>query len=160
MPQAVEKSQTLDQLQELNRALNSGTFSSVRQMLRTLPAGDIAHLLESSPPPSRHVLWQLIEEADEGEVLQELGDDLQAQFLRSMEPQEVATAMEGLEPDDVADILQQLPDKVLQNVLTVMDYQDRARVEHVGHPRHVLRHGVPPGRRRAGGPSRRAGGHG
>ena len=64
MPHRGEQVKTLSQLDELNAFLSSGTMQQVRQMLRTLPAGDIAHLLESSPPATRHVLWQLVEDDD------------------------------------------------------------------------------------------------
>lgn len=129
MPQQAELIRTQARLRELNRALDSGTYINVRRMLHALPAADIAHLLESSPPTARHVLWQLIDDEDEGEILPELSDELQSQFLRTMDAGEVAAATEGLEPDDVADILQQLPGKVLQEVLNAMDLQDRTRVE-------------------------------
>jgi magnesium transporter len=131
VPKQAEAINTQAQLDELNAALGSGTFIEVRRMLRSLPAPDIAHLLESSPPPTRHVLWQLIDEADEGEILQDLSDELQAQFLKRMDAREVAAATEGLETDDVADILQQLPEKVLQEVLNSMDHQDRTRLEQI-----------------------------
>jgi magnesium transporter len=129
MPQAVEQNRIQTQLDELSEALNSGTFVSVRHMLNALPANDIARLIESSPPPTRAVLWQLVDDEDEGEILQELSDEVQSQFLRGMDAQEVAAVTEGLEPDDVADILQRLPEKVLQQVLDAMSQQDRARVE-------------------------------
>ncbi|MEP5764815.1 MAG: magnesium transporter [Halieaceae bacterium] len=131
MPHTAEQNRTLAQLDELTAALSSGTFVNVRRLLNSLPAGDIAHLLESSPPPTRAVIWQLVDDADEGEILQELGDELQSQFLREMDAEKVAAATEGLEPDDVADILQRLPEKVLQEVLRAMDQQDRARVEQI-----------------------------
>ena len=131
MPRQTEHNKTLAQLDELTDALSNGTFVNVRRMLNALPAADIAHLLESSPPPTRAVLWQLVDDDDEGEILHELGDELQSEFLRSMDAEEVAAATEGLEPDDVADILQRLPEKVAQEVLKTMDAQDRARVEQV-----------------------------
>ena len=131
MPHQGKQNKTLAQLDELVTALSSGTFANVRRMLNALPPADIAHLLESSPPPTRAVLWQLVDDADEGEILQELGDELQSQFLRSMDAEKVAATTEGLEPDDVADILQRLPEKVLQEVLRAMDQQDRTRVEQV-----------------------------
>ena len=131
MPQTAETNRTLAQLDELTAALDSGTFVNVRRMLNALPPADIADLLESSPPSTRTILWRLVDEADEGEILQELSDELQVQFLRGMDAEEVAAATEGLEPDDVADILQRLPEKVLQEVLRAMDTQDRARVEQV-----------------------------
>ncbi|MEZ5502669.1 MAG: magnesium transporter [Halioglobus sp.] len=121
---------TLDQL---STALDSGTFVDVRRMLNGLSPADVAHLLESSPPKFRHILWQMVEVDREGEVLGELSDELQAQFLGQMNATEVALLTEGLEDDDVADILQQLPGHVTQEVLTAMDQQDRARLERVMH---------------------------
>lgn len=138
MGQATEINRTQAQLEELTRALGSGTFVNVRHMLNALPAPEVARLLESSPPPTRAVLWQLVDEEDEGEILQELGDEVQSEFLRGMDAAEVAAATEGLQADDVADILQRLPNKVLQEVLRVMDEQDRARVEQVlDYPEHT-----------------------
>ena len=116
---------------KLMLALDGGTFVDVRRMLNGLPPGDVAHLLESSPPKFRHILWAMIEDENEGEVLNELSDELRIQFLSDMEAPQVASLMEGLEDDDVADILQQLPDTITREVLTSMDHQDRARLERV-----------------------------
>ena len=129
MSQTSIKSQ--EQLDRLSLALGSGTLADVRRMLGDLPPADIAHLLESSPPKHRHVLWQMLDEELEGEVLNELGEDLQGEFLREMDAQAVAQLTEGLDDDDVADILQQLPDRVTFEVLESMDLQDRARIEKV-----------------------------
>ena len=118
-------------LEKLSTALESGTFVDVRRMLNGLPAADVAHLLESSPPNYRHILWQMVEVEREGEVLGELSDDLQAHFLSDMGAAEVAMITEGLEDDDIADILQQVPDRITREVLNAMDYQDRARLERV-----------------------------
>ena len=117
--------------EKLNRALDSGTFVDVRRMLNGLPPGDIAHLLESSTPKFRHILWTLLDNDNEADVLNELSDELRIQFLGDMEAAKVAELMEGLEDDDVADILQQLPDRVTWEVLNSMDLQDRARLEQV-----------------------------
>ncbi|MCB1676595.1 MAG: magnesium transporter [Halioglobus sp.] len=118
-------------LEKLTAALNSGTFVDVRRMLNGLPPADVAHLLESSPPKVRHIMWQMVEQENEGEVLNELSDELRSHFLSDMDATEVALLMEGLEDDDVADILQQLPDRVTREVLNSMDHQDRGRLERV-----------------------------
>ena len=118
-------------LEKLNLALDSGTFLDVRRMLNGLPPADAAHLLESSPPNIRHVLWTMIDPENEGEVLNELGDDLRLEILEDLEAPQVAAMMEGLEDDDVADILQQLPDRITFEVLNSMDHQDRSRIERV-----------------------------
>jgi magnesium transporter len=102
-------------------------------MLNGLPPADVAHLLESSPPKYRHILWQMVEVEEEGEVLGELSDELQAHFLSDMGAAEVAMITEGLADDDIADILQQVPVRITREVLTAMDHQDRARLEQVMH---------------------------
>jgi magnesium transporter len=126
----VTSQRTLD---KLSLALDSGTLVDVRRMLNGLLPADVAHLLESSPPKFRHILWQMVEVEREGEVLGELSDELQAHFLSDMDAAEVALITEDLDDDDVADILQQLPDRVTREVLNAMDHQDRARLEQVMH---------------------------
>jgi len=133
MPQITDELLDLTQAQlgEINEALESGTFIQVRRMLNGLQPVEIAHLLESSPPPSRRVLWRLIDKDLEGDVLQELSEDIQGQFLRGMDTAEVVEITEGMDADDLADILQQLPDRVIREVLSAMSAQDRGRVEQV-----------------------------
>jgi magnesium transporter len=119
-------------LQELNDALDSGAFIQARHMLNhTLNPAHTAHLLESSPPREREVLWNLINPELEGEVLQHLSDEIQAEFVNQMNTEELLQATENLDTDDFADILQQLPKKVLQEVLNSLRQQDRERVEQV-----------------------------
>ncbi|WP_339672531.1 magnesium transporter [Dasania marina] len=118
-------------LELLNQALGSGTFIQTRRMLNSLPRTEVAHMIESSPPKTRAVLWQLINSDIEGEILPHLSDEIQAQFLSEMNTNELVAATEGLEPDDIADILQQLPNQVIREVLDSMDHQDRQRVEQI-----------------------------
>ena len=118
-------------LQRLNEALDSGIFTEVRQLLVSLPPVDIAHLIESSPPHLRGILWKLIDSEDEAEVLQHLSEDVRAHQLLDRNPSELATLLHDLDTDDVADLLRELPHALTQNVLASMDAQDRQRVEAV-----------------------------
>ncbi|WOJ98333.1 magnesium transporter [Congregibacter brevis] len=115
----------------VSRALESGTLVDVRRRIRVMEPGEVAHILESSPPRYRHVLWQLLEGSQEAEVLNELGEELKLDFLQTMGPDQVAQITEELDDDDVADILQQLPEAFTQQVLDEMDEQDRSRLERV-----------------------------
>lgn len=121
--------QTQSQLGELYEALESGASKQIKRLLNGLQAAEIAHLLESSPPQARRVLWHWVDRDREGDVLQELSEDIQAAFLRHMDTQEVVEITEGMDADDLADILQQLPDRVIKEVLAAMSAQDRQRVE-------------------------------
>ena len=131
MPQLREDLTSQDQFLELNQALDSGALFQVRQMLNGLPTASIAHLLESSPPKSRSILWQLIEKDNEGDVLHFLNEDIQNDILRQLNAEQVVELTEGLETDDLADVLQQLPQQVIKEVLQAMGSQDRLRVESI-----------------------------
>ena len=131
MPQLKESQFQKDRVLELNQAIDSGSLYQVRQMIKTLPTAGIAHLLESSPPRTRRVLWQLIDKGAEGEVIQYLHEDLQNDILSELNAEEVAELTVGLEDDDLADILQTLPDKMTNEVLSLMNSRDRGRVENV-----------------------------
>lgn len=119
------------QLAKLDRALSAGTLVDVAGVLAELSPGDIAHLLSSSPPRYRQVLWSLLEPEQEPAVLNELPDDLRNEFLLDMDPEVLAVLVGKLDDDDVADILQELPEAITSQVLGIMDHQDRARLETV-----------------------------
>jgi magnesium transporter len=122
---------TQHQLLAVTDALESGAIAQVKRMLNHLPAPTIAHLLESSPRKTRDVLWKLIDHDNEGEVLNYLNEDIQTDILNTLSPAEVVSLTEGLDTDDLADLLQNLPEQVIQEVLAVMDAQDRKRLEAV-----------------------------
>ena len=118
-------------LARLGTAIDSGTLNQVRYILNNLSPPDIAHQLETAPPKFRHILWELVDPDNSGEVLQELSDEIQSEFLNEMDGAEVATLTEGLDVDDIVDILQQLPNQMIPEVLKAMSWQDRQRVESV-----------------------------
>ena len=128
MTQATEKNNLLSRL---DGAIDSVTLNQVRHTLNNLSPPDIAHQLETAPPKFRRILWELVDPEISGEVLQELSDEIQLEFLDEMDSAEVASVTEGLDVDDIVDILQQLPDRVIPEVLQAMSLQDRQRVESV-----------------------------
>ncbi len=108
--------------------LESGTFVHAQRMLNGLAPEDTAHLIESSPPPSRKLIWSLIDEEARHDVLPCLNDELQRQFTAEMPSAELAALSTELETDDMVDLLQQLPGRVIREVLQAMSAQDRQRV--------------------------------
>ena len=118
-------------LAKLGNAIDSVTLNQVRHILNNLSPPDVAHQLETAPPKFRRILWELVDPEISGEVLQELSDEIQLEFLNEMDGAEVASLTEGLDVDDIVDILQQLPDQMIPEVLQAMSVQDRQRVESV-----------------------------
>lgn len=120
-----------DRVLELSQAIESGSLNEIQQMIKALPTAGVAHLLESSPPKTRSVLWRLIDKDAEGKIIQYLNEDMQHEILKDLNPEQVVALTEGLQTDDLADILQQLPLQVAGQVLQAMDQQDRQRVESI-----------------------------
>ncbi|HBP70175.1 MAG TPA: magnesium transporter [Alcanivorax sp.] len=118
-------------MKTVNRALASGALSEVRQVLNNLPGAEAAHLLESSPPREREILWQLLSQEQETEVLQYLGEEVRVELLRDLPTEELVELIEDLDTDDLADLLQELPEQVTSRVLAGLDAQNRERLEQV-----------------------------
>ncbi len=132
MQAAVEnQDKTQTQLGRIQNLLDKGTVQQTKRLIDGLRPVEVARLLQSSPPPSRSLLWELINEDAAGEVLEELPEEIQSEFLRKMDAEELIKITEGLETDDMVDILQQLPEQVISEVLSAMSNQDRSRVEKV-----------------------------
>ena len=122
--------ETKSHLDKLNDALDSGEFRQIRFTLNsTLRPTEVARLIEKSPPKERQILWNLVSQEHEAEVLQHLGDDIQADILSRMNSEEVLALTESLDSDDMVDVLQQLPNRVMKETLRIMDKQNRRRVE-------------------------------
>lgn len=126
-----DKASQLSLLARIDQIVDPADLKRLGHMLNNLAIPDIAHHIESAPPKARRILWELLDEEFEGEVLGELSEQVQQEFLSGMDSAEVASLFEGLDADDIADILQQLPDQVIPEVLQAMDAQDRHRVESV-----------------------------
>ncbi|HCM06261.1 MAG TPA: magnesium transporter [Oceanospirillales bacterium] len=119
-------------LHSINAALESGGLLEVKRTINSgLAAAEVAHLIESSPPKIRKMLWELIETENEGEVLQHLSDEISASFLNAMSASQLVDLTSELDTDDVVDLLQQLPKQLSNDVLQEMDSEDRSRLEAV-----------------------------
>ncbi|AZZ96884.1 magnesium transporter [Pseudoalteromonas sp. R3] len=127
MPEVFEQDYTLELLQQVTNALNSGQFVQVRRTLAEIPPCDTALLLESSPHKVRTLLWQLVDPDIQGDVLEELSEDVRLSIIAKMEPELIAAATEDMDDDDLGEVLRSLPDPVYQDVIGAMDSQDRAR---------------------------------
>ena len=119
-------------LNQFNELVASGTYDQIRHLMTILKPADIAALLESSPPPQRTVIWDLIQQEHKSEILQELHEELVSDLLADIPTDEIVHVLENVESDDdLTDILQQLPDAITHQLLRSMDTADRARVENL-----------------------------
>jgi len=124
-----QKEQT--RLQTLQEVLDSGTLHQAARLLNALRPAEIAHLLEALPLAEREIVWGLVEEEAEGEVLVHLADEVLTDLVRKMDKEELLAATEGMDLDDLADLVQDLPHTITREVINSLDQQHRERLEAV-----------------------------
>ncbi|MDB2704145.1 magnesium transporter [Gammaproteobacteria bacterium] len=116
----------LDQLLDNSSDLSN---DEVRSLLNKLSSSEIAHALESSPPKQRKLFFSLLETNEEGDVLADLGEEIQQDLISSISNEELAEVVKELEPDETVDILQNLPEERMNTILSKMSFRDRKRIE-------------------------------
>ena len=111
--------------------LERDQIASIQQTLTSLHPSEIARLLESLTPGKRKIIWQLVDQDDEGDVLKELVEDVRQNLIGEMDATELIAATQDMELDDLADLLVDLPETVTEQVITALDRQDQIRLESV-----------------------------
>ena len=111
--------------------LERDQITSITKTLTSLNPSEIARLLESLTPGKRKIIWQLVDQDDEGDVLKELVDDVRQNLIDEMDATELIAATQDMELDDLADLLVDLPETVTEEVITALDRQDQIRLQSV-----------------------------
>ena len=105
------------------------SLNQIRQLLNKMTAPEIAHALESSPPKQRTLLFSLLKTDEEGDVLFELGEEIQQDLVSNISNEELTEAVKELELDEIVDILQNLPEERMSKILENMSMVDRKRIQ-------------------------------
>jgi len=105
------------------------SLNQIRRLLNKMSSSEIAHALESSPPKQRDLLFSLLKTEEEGDVLSELGEEIQQDLISNISNEELGEAVKELELDEIVDILQNLPEERMKNILSNMSRVDRKRIE-------------------------------
>ena len=105
------------------------SLNQIGRLLSKMTAPEIAHALESSPPKQRNLLFSLLKTEEEGDVLFELGEEIQQDLVSNISNEELIEAVKELELDEIVDILQNLPEERMNNILSNMSLVDRKRIE-------------------------------
>ena len=118
-------------LGQLIQDLESDQVAGIRKTLTSLNPPEIARLLESLTVDKRKIIWQLVDQDDEGEILKELVDDVRQNLIEEMDASELIAVTQDMELDDLADLLIDLPEAVTEQIITALDQQDQVRLESV-----------------------------
>jgi magnesium transporter len=125
------ESSTKTDLGRLSEALESGLMQNVATLVSDLNPAEIARLIEALPPARRGIVWNMVDEEDDSDVLAELNDEVRTRLMEGMDTAELLTATEGMPLDDLADVVADLPESVTQQVVNSLSRRDRERLEAV-----------------------------
>ena len=87
--------ESFDEKNNLNLLLDNSaelTSEEIRNLLNELSSSEIAHALESSPPKQRKLFFSLLETNEEGDVLADLGEEIQQELVSNISNEELAEA--------------------------------------------------------------------
>ena len=125
----MENTENKDNLKIILDDASNLSLNQIRRLLNKMTPSEIAHTLESSPPKQRTLLFSLLKTDEEGDVLFELGEEIQQDLVSNISNEELAEAVKELELDEVVDILQNLPEERMEKILSSMSMVDRQRIE-------------------------------
>lgn len=118
-------------LEHVVDALEAGTVRQVQRLVRALHPAETARLLEALPPARRRIIFDLVDNTDQGEILAELSDDVRAALAEGMDMKDLVAAVEDMDLDDLADFLADLPEALTSQVLRSLSQHDRERLNAV-----------------------------
>lgn len=104
-------------------------LAELQKKLDELHPADVAHILEALPLDERLLVWELVKAERDGEILLEVSDSVRESLIASMDKAELLAAANTLDTDEIADIAEDLPLDVIQELLSMLDAQKRARLE-------------------------------
>ena len=122
------ESQIVQNADDLSWAVDNNALAHARKLLHAAHPGEVAHLLEAMPASQREILWGLVKEADRGDILANLNEEVLAHLAEHMDTEDLLEAVGGMAVDDLADMIQELPQTIGSELLRGMSHQDRHRI--------------------------------
>ena len=92
-------------------------YQSLRDVLQTLPAPDVAAVFEDLPPEKLPVLYRLCPKDLAAEIFAELTPETQQSLIEGLSDKELKVVVEELCADDAADLVEEMPAGVVKRIL-------------------------------------------
>jgi len=115
----------------LDETDRSFSINQIKLQLDAMSPSEIAHVIESSPPYQRKLIWSLLDHDEEGEILTELHDEIQQELLLKIDSDDLIEIISNLEIDDIVDILQVLPQIQVDEFLSKVSSLEREKIRTV-----------------------------
>lgn len=108
--------------------LENKRYNSVRDVLSTVNAVDVAVILEDQPPQKLILLFRLLPKELAAEVFVEMEHDSQELLINVFSDKELGELVNELYADDAADIVEEMPANVVKRILKQADSETRKQI--------------------------------
>ena len=115
-----------ERLLKVTQELGMRAWPRIARGLNSLPPGRAAHLIESSTPHQRSILWSLLNDDLEAEVTPLLSTEVRQDLLSKMDRDELQELAVRMDTDELVEVVSELPDRIASDVLSRLD-ADRAQ---------------------------------
>lgn len=113
---------------EIEHLLTEKDWVKLKDVLKNIPAVDIAEFLEDMEPEVAIVIFRLLLKPKAGEVFAYLSTSKGQELLEVFSRQQLKDVMNTLEPDDLVTLVEELPGRLTQKVLWSIKPEDQAEV--------------------------------
>ena len=103
-------------------------YQSLRDVMETLPAPDLAAVFEDLPPEKMPVLFRLCPKDLAAEVFAELPPDTQSALIQGLTDKELKVVIEALFVDDATDLVEEMPAGVVKRILSQAEPDTRQMI--------------------------------
>ena len=100
-------------------------IAELQRKLDQMHPADVAHVLEALPLDDRLLVWELVRQDRDGEILLEVSDAVRESLIENMDSEELVAAAEQLDADEIADLAPDLPREVMDDVFESLSVEDR-----------------------------------
>ncbi|OMH26261.1 magnesium transporter [Motiliproteus sp. MSK22-1] len=111
--------------------IRSNNLPALQQFIAQSEAGDIANLLAALLPEQRLIVWGLLTEQQQTEVMPLLRAEVRPGILGEMNDQQLIHAAEEMDVDDLAVIIGDISDQVTDSIIDALERDHRQRLETV-----------------------------
>lgn len=103
-------------------------YQSLRDILRDIPAVDLAAVFEELPKEKMPILFRLCQEDQAAELFAELSAQAQKKLIDGLSDTELKDVIEALYTDDAVDLVEEMPAGVVQRILAQAEPETRRMI--------------------------------
>ena len=115
-------------LEQVERLLESGDVSDLRELLADQRSSDIAEVVELVDNDQRRDIFDAMDTPTSAEVLEKVDEATRAELFELLKDEELSRLVGELDPDDAADILSELPEPERAGVLERIPAAESAEI--------------------------------